>query len=210
VLQTIGSQIPGIDGECMIMCSTDGAQANFDLGAVFQTAVDFGVSSYGVDGIDWGGLVAEGVEFVITQALCCVVSLAGSLAAKAIEAAKVLNISGIVAQLKSSCNQVLVAGGQVPPNLGPTPGWGTPEPVVMPPVVEAPVFQTPVTPRPTPVVTTPGVVKTPDLVVATPPPPPRSRKNWLPLALTFAGTGVATILIMRRRQLPRMLRRRSS
>jgi hypothetical protein len=200
-LQTIGNQIPGIGGDCLIMCNTGGAQANFDAGAVVNTVVNFAVSSYGGDGIDWGGLIAEGAEFALTQAVCCITGIAGDLAAKAAVASRRLNTGKIVAQLKSACNAVLVAEGQTPAGTGPVQGWGTPEPVVMPPVVEAPVFQTPVTPRPTPVgIFTPGVVKTPDLVVATPPPPPpRSGKNWLPLVVAFTGTAVTTILIMRRR-----------
>ena len=50
------------------------SKANINVESVFEQAIRIGATAYTGDGVDWGGLIAEGVQFGLTQAMCCVVS----------------------------------------------------------------------------------------------------------------------------------------
>lgn len=207
VLGTIGDATGLASSDCVVVCSVDGASV--DVGNLVESVVDLAFSSFSGDGVDWGGLAAGIGEIALTQAACCVVSVGMSLASRAVVASKKINILAVMGKFRQACKELVAAeeaaeGGA---SGGPDPSWGPP------PLAPAPGPG----PGPAPESGPPVLVWRPKVdfsdvdfpsepsVAPAPPPPPAEGSNWLPLALTIAGAGVASILIMRRG--PRLRRR---
>lgn len=206
VLGTIGDAAGLISTNCIVSCGPGGGSV--DIGNLVQEVVEIAMSSYSGDGVDWGGLGTALVDTALTQAACCVVTAGMSLAARAAMASRRIGLSKALGRFREACKELLAAEEQVSGgSSGGEPGWGQPPSPAPGPVSPPP--QPPLVWKPNaPVIQLPAGTNTPASPVVTappPPPPPAEGKSWLPLALTIAGTGVASILIVRRR--PRLRRR---
>lgn len=110
IYETMGPAVG--KGECLVQCSVDGGvSASVDVGGVVKNAAALVLRSYSGDGVDWGGLVKGLVDIAVTNAICCVMGIAASLAVKATKLVDKLNIPQRVAQFRAQCKKALNADG---------------------------------------------------------------------------------------------------
>jgi len=110
IYETMGPAVG--KGECLVQCSVDGGvSASVDVGGVVKNAAALVLRSYSGDGVDWAGLVKGLVDIAVTNAICCVMGIAASLAVKATKLVDKLNIPQRVAQFRAQCKKALNADG---------------------------------------------------------------------------------------------------